>query len=181
MIFKILLFSKNVHASCYYLYCQTDIDFISVILTEIKFQTGMRFSCEQYLTEAKWISAASSYITFNTHMCSKLIAGSLRSFWQKWNFISGDKISCKLYPKWNAYACPSKYWVVFKCSLLKCHMNRTCFHASLNLKTVWAHFASHVNVLPHAFFTSNASVFPLSHSVAQLFHELSFKRCLGVA
>ena len=33
----------------------------------------------------------------------KLIAGviSLRSFWQKWNFISGCKISCKHYPKWN--------------------------------------------------------------------------------
>ena len=32
----------------------------------------------------------------------KLIAGfiSLRSFWQKWNFISGGKISCKHYPKW---------------------------------------------------------------------------------
>ena len=26
---------------------------------------------------------------------------SLRSFWQKWNFMSGNKISCKNYPKWN--------------------------------------------------------------------------------
>ena len=41
---------------------------------------------------------------------------SYRSFWQKWNFISGDKISCKHYPKWNAYTCPSKYRVVLKCS-----------------------------------------------------------------
>ena len=34
---------------------------------------------------------------------TKLIAGvtSLRSFRQKWNFISGDKISCTHYPKWN--------------------------------------------------------------------------------
>ena len=33
----------------------------------------------------------------------KFIAGVilLRWFWQKWNFISGDKISCKNYPKWN--------------------------------------------------------------------------------
>ena len=45
----------------------------------------------------------------------KLVAGviSLRSFWQKWNFISGDKISCKQHPKWNhikgnIYACVSK-------------------------------------------------------------------------
>ena len=26
---------------------------------------------------------------------------SLQSFRQKWNFISGDKIACKHYPKWN--------------------------------------------------------------------------------
>ena len=39
-----------------------------------------------------------------------------RSFWQKWNFISGDKISCKQYPKWNAYTCSSEYRVVLKCS-----------------------------------------------------------------
>ena len=38
------------------------------------------------------------------------------SFWQKWNFISDDKISCKHYTKWNAYTCPPKYRVVLKCS-----------------------------------------------------------------
>ena len=33
----------------------------------------------------------------------KLTAGviSLQSFWQKCNFLSSDKISCKHYPKWN--------------------------------------------------------------------------------
>ena len=40
---------------------------------------------------------------------------SYRSFRQKWNFISGDKTSCKHYPKWNFYTWPSKYWVVLKC------------------------------------------------------------------
>ena len=25
----------------------------------------------------------------------------LRSFWQKWNFISSDKLLCKHYPNWN--------------------------------------------------------------------------------
>ena len=39
-----------------------------------------------------------------------------RSFWQKWNLISCDKISCKQYPKWIAYACPSECRVVLKCS-----------------------------------------------------------------
>ena len=38
------------------------------------------------------------------------------SFWQIWSFISGDKISCKHYPKWNAYTCSLKYRVVLKCS-----------------------------------------------------------------
>ena len=33
----------------------------------------------------------------------KLFAGvvSLHTFWQKWNFISGDKTRCKHCPKWN--------------------------------------------------------------------------------
>ena len=97
---------------------QNGMDFISVILTEMKFQTGMRFSCEQNLPEAKLITRNSLDIAFNAHVRLKLIAGviSLRSFWQKWNFISGDKISCKHYPKWNSYTCPSKYQVVLKCS-----------------------------------------------------------------
>ena len=41
---------------------------------------------------------------------------SFWSFWPKWNFISVHKISLKHYPKWNAYTCPSKCWVVLKCS-----------------------------------------------------------------
>ena len=41
---------------------------------------------------------------------------SYRSFWQKWNFISGDRISCKRYPKLNVYTCPLNYRVVLKCS-----------------------------------------------------------------
>ena len=43
---------------------------------------------------------------------------SYRSFWQKRNFISCDKISlsCKHYPKLNACTCPSKYQVILKCS-----------------------------------------------------------------
>ena len=45
------------------------------------------------LPEVKWISADWLDIAFNMHVCLKLIVGliSLRSFWQKWNFISGDK------------------------------------------------------------------------------------------
>ena len=73
------------------------------------FQNGMRFSYEQNLPETKLISADSLDIAFNA------VIDSYRSFWQKWNFISGDKIPCKHYPKWNAYTCPSKDRVVLKC------------------------------------------------------------------
>ena len=54
---------------------QTGIDFISVILTETKFQTVMRFSCEQNLHKTKWISAVSLDIAFNAHVRLELIAG----------------------------------------------------------------------------------------------------------
>ena len=54
---------------------QNGMDFILVILTEMKFQTGMRFSYEQNLPEATWISADSLDIAFNVYMCLKLVAG----------------------------------------------------------------------------------------------------------
>ena len=40
----------------------------------MKFQTGMRFSCEQNLPEAKCGSADSLDIAFNVHVRLKLIA-----------------------------------------------------------------------------------------------------------
>ena len=87
-------------------------------LLVFKFPIGMAFSCEQDLPKANWISADSLDIRFNAHVRLKSIASatSLWSFWQKWNFILGDKISCKHYPKWNVYTCPSKNRVVLKCS-----------------------------------------------------------------
>ena len=54
---------------------QNGMDFKSVIFTEMKFQNGIRFSCEQNLPEMKWISADSLVIAFNTHVRLKLIAG----------------------------------------------------------------------------------------------------------
>ena len=47
------------------------MDFILVILTKIKFQTGMRFSREQNLPEVKLLLD----IAFNAHVHLKLIAG----------------------------------------------------------------------------------------------------------
>ena len=54
---------------------QDGMDFISVILTEMKFQTGMRFSCEQNLPKLKWVSVDSSDIAFNAHVCLMRIVG----------------------------------------------------------------------------------------------------------
>ena len=54
---------------------QNGMDFISVILTEMKFQTGMRFSCEHNLPETKWISADSLDVAFNAHVRLKRNAG----------------------------------------------------------------------------------------------------------
>ena len=76
---------------------QTGMDFISVIWTEMKFQTGMRFLCEQNLPEAKRISVNSLDIAFNEHVRLKLIGIILTEM----KF---------------AYACPSKYQVILKCS-----------------------------------------------------------------
>ena len=54
---------------------QNGMDFISVILTEMKFQTGMRFSCELNLPETKWKSAGSLDAVFNAHVRLKLNVG----------------------------------------------------------------------------------------------------------
>ena len=51
------------------------MDFISVILTEIKFQTGMRCSYEHNLPETKSISTDSLDVVFKAHACLKLNAG----------------------------------------------------------------------------------------------------------
>ena len=54
---------------------QIGMDFISVILTEIKFQTGMRCSYEHNLPETKSISTDSLDVVFKAHACLKLNAG----------------------------------------------------------------------------------------------------------
>ena len=99
----------------------------------------------------------------------KLIAGaiSLRSFWQKWNFISGDKISCKHYPKWNHMkgnisTCVNKNdWpfisdyprnkIQFISTAMKSDINRIFFIACWNFVSGRFHFGSHVNTLLDTF------------------------------
>ena len=74
-------------------------------------------------------SAQTRWMLRLMRMCvwnSVLVWISYRSFWQKWNLISGDKISCKHHPKWSAYTCPSKCRVTLKCS-----RNETSWEQSL--------------------------------------------------
>ena len=97
---------------------QNGMDFISVILTKMKFQSDMRLSYEQNLPETKWISTDSLDVAFNAHARLKLIADIdfISVILTEMKFHPGDKISCKNYPKWNAYTCLSKYWIVLNCS-----------------------------------------------------------------
>ena len=70
----------------------------------------------------------------------KTLRISYRSFWQKLNFILGDKISCKHYPKWNTYTCPSKKGPFWNAAEMKLHVNGICFHAGLKSQTSMSSF-----------------------------------------
>ena len=118
------------------------MDFILVILTQVKFQTGMRFLCEQNLPETKWISADSLDIAFNANVHLKLIAGV--------DFISvilTNKISfcvMKYHVNTTRNEMPAhvhqnirSFWYAAK---LRRHVNRTCFHAGLKSQTDMSSF-----------------------------------------
>ena len=111
------------------------MDFISVILTEMKFQTGMKFSCEHSFPKTKWISADSLDVAFNAHVRLKLNAGMdfISVILTEMNFHFGYKISCKHYPKWNAYICPSKYRVTWKCSRNETSCEQSLFSSRLEI------------------------------------------------
>ena len=61
------------------------------------------------------------------------------SFWQKWNFILGNKILCKHHPKWNAYTYPSKYWVVLKYSWNETSCEQNLFSCQFEISD-WYYF-----------------------------------------
>ena len=98
----------------------------------------------------------------------KLVSGvvSMRSFWQKWNFISADQLSCKHYPKWNHMkgnicTCVNKNdWLLlsgpfisghprneirFISPTMKSNINRISFIVDWNFVSGRFHFGSHVN------------------------------------
>ena len=62
---------------------------------------------------------------------------SYRSFWQKWNLISGNKILCKHYPKWNVHQNIGSFW---NAAEIKLHVNRTCFLVGFKSQTGMSSF-----------------------------------------
>ena len=118
---------------------QNGMDFIWVILTERKFQTSMRFACEQNLPKMKCVNAELLDISFDSCVHLKLSVGMdfILVILTEMNYISGDKISCKYYPKWNVHQNIVPFWNTVQ---IKLHVNRTCFHAGLKSQTGMSSF-----------------------------------------
>ena len=92
----------------------------------------------------------------------------MRQVWQQWNFISGDKISCKHCPKWNHMkgnpcTCVNKNdWFLFNWSFISDYprneihfilpvmirnVNKISFMVDGNFVSGRFHFRSHINTL----------------------------------
>ena len=139
-------------------------------ITEIK---NLRGCLHEISFRAKWnifISLSGQFLVtvYIIQPRMKLVSGvvSLRSFWQKWNFISSDKISCKHYPKQNQMkgnicTCVNKNdWFLYNGSFIsgylrheirfispamKSNVNRISFTVDWNFVLGRFHFGSHVN------------------------------------
>ena len=107
--------------------------------TKWNFKPAWGFHVNKILPETKWIRRDLLNIVFNAHVRLKLIAG-MDFISVTLNFISGDKISCKHYPKWNTYACTSKDRVVLKCSRNETSCQQTCFYDGLKSQTGMSSF-----------------------------------------
>ena len=123
----------------------------------------------------------------------KFIAGviSLRLFWQKWNFISGDKISCKHHPKWNHMkgnicTCVNKNdWLLLNGPFIseqprnEIHFISTAtksihyFMVGWNFLSGRFYFGSHVNTLV----VKNYLQFLITFLLFELFQILCFSVC----
>ena len=116
------------------------MDFILVILTEMKLQTSMRFSCEHNLPEKKWISADSLDIAFDAHVRLKLNGFHIGHFDK--NEISFRVIKYHVNTTRNemlthVHQNIGSFW---NAAEMKLHVNRTCFHAGLKSQTGMSSF-----------------------------------------
>ena len=116
------------------------MDFISVILTKMKLQTSMRFSCEHNLPEKKWISAESLDIAFDAHVRLKLNVFHIGHFDK--NKISFRVIKYHVNTTRNemlthVHQNTGSFW---NAAEMKLHVDRTCFHAGLKSQTGMSSF-----------------------------------------
>ena len=114
---------------------QNGMDFISVILNEMKFQASMRFSCEHNLPEIKWISADSLDVAFDVHVNLKLSGFHIGNFGK--NEISFRVIKYHVNTTRNemlthVHQNIGTFWNAAEIIL---HVNGTCFHAGLKSQT----------------------------------------------
>ena len=117
-------------------------------------------------TNFKWVSVQSLITVYVKYSKMKLIAGvnSLRSFWQKWNFVSGEKYYVHTTPKWNhptgnIYTC--EYLIIKKIAKIveqkiKTKMNFISFQPQWKLmQTYFFHGETKVNFRSHLEIWSN--------------------------
>ena len=121
---------------------QNGMDFISVILTKMKFQTSMRFSCEHNLPETKRISADSLDVAFNAHVRLILNAGMDFISVTDRNEISFRVIQYHVNTTWNEMPTHVHQNVgsLWNPAEMKLHVSRTCFHAGLKSQTGMSSF-----------------------------------------
>ena len=134
------------------------MNFILVILTQIKFKTGMGFSCEHDLPETKWISADSLDVAFDVHVNLKLNGFHIGHFDK--NEISFRVIKYHVNTTRNemlthVHQNIGSFW---NAAEMKLHVNRTCFHAGLKSQTGMSSFRSSCDVLSMASFSGGKNV-----------------------
>ena len=145
--------------------------YISMIVVQVYFK--LRGCLHEISFRATWniFMLVSGQFLVTVYMIQtemKLVAGivALRSFWQKRNFISGDRILCKHYLKWNLMkgnicTCVNKNdWLLlsglfisgrarneirFISPTMKSNVNRISFTVDWNFVSGRFHFGSHIN------------------------------------
>ena len=116
---------------------RNSMDFRSVILTEMKFQTGMRFSCEHNLPETKWISADSLNVAFETQCGYGFYIGHFDrneiSFREIKYHVNNTQNEMPIHVHQNI----GSFW---NAAEMKLHVNWTCFYVGLKCQTGMSSF-----------------------------------------
>ena len=115
---------------------ESGMDFILVILTEMKFQAGMRFSSEKKLPKTKWISADSLDIVLNAHVRLNILASviSSYSFWQSEKYyVNTTRNEMRTHAHQNI----GSFWYEPKQWNVMC--TEHVFTPVSNIKPVWVH------------------------------------------